>query len=207
MKMDYTKSVHRDSHRFFAVSLLLLQSLCALLAPQVFAAGLPTSSPVNPAFEEYLAKPEQRVAALSVSEQAVTNQFLFLTLRLKSGVVTLEKALVVSGTLKPQRDSTEADLLLVTLEQGGGGACWSLAIDDPSVQRQEYEDPQQPGALRSKRVQVDDIEFVVRAPLTVGARYIGVYRKEKGTQAATPGASAPAHKLLARIELPGDVTR
>ena len=93
------------------------------------------------------------------------------------------------------------------MEQGGGGACWSLAIDDPSVQRQEYEDPQQPGALRSKRVQVDDIEFVVRAPLTVGARYIRVYRKEKGTQAATPGASAPAQKLLARIELPGDVTR
>ena len=71
-----------------------------------------------------------------VQARDATNQFPFLTLRLKSGAVTLEKALAVSGTLQPQQDSTEVEPLVVTLEQAGGGACWSLAIDDRSVQRQ-----------------------------------------------------------------------
>lgn len=136
-----------------------------------------------------------------------TNQFLFLTLRLKGGAVTLEKASVVSGTLKPQQDSTDAEPLLVTLEQAEGEARWSLAIDDSSIQRYEYEDPQQPGALKSKLVQVDDVEFIVRAPLTPGVRHIAIYRKEKSIQPATAGESPPAKRLLARIELPKEVTK
>ena len=137
----------------------------------------------------------------------VTNQFLFLTLRLKGGVLTLEQASIVSGTLKPQQDSTEAEPLLVALEESGGVVRWSLAMDDPSVQRHEYEDPQQPGVLKSKLVHFDDIEFVVRAPLTPGVRSIVIHRKEKTVPAATPGAAPAAKKLLARIDLPKEVTK
>jgi hypothetical protein len=136
-----------------------------------------------------------------------TNQFLFLTLRLKGGTVTLEKASVVSGTLKPQQDSTDAEPLFVTLEPAEGEARWSLAIDDPSIQRYEYEDPQQSGVLKSKLVQVDDVEFVVRAPLTPGVRHIAIHRKEKSVQPAKAGALPAAKTLLARIELPKEVTK
>jgi hypothetical protein len=136
-----------------------------------------------------------------------TNQFLFLTLRLKGGIVTLEKASVVSGTLKPQQDSTDAEPLLVTLEQADGVERWSFAMDDPSIQRYEYEDPQHPGSLKLKLVPVDDIEFIARVPLSVGVRRMAVYRKQKSTQPAKAGASAATKRLLARIELPREVTK
>jgi hypothetical protein len=106
-----------------------------------------------------------------------TNQFLFLTLRLKDDAFTLESASVVSGTLKPQQDSTDAEPLLITLEQGEGETRWSLMIDDPSVQRYEQESTKQPGLLEAKLVKVDDVEFIVRAPLTRGIRSIAIYRK------------------------------
>ena len=136
-----------------------------------------------------------------------TNQFLFLTLRLKGRVVTLEKAAIVSGTLKPQVNSTDAEPLFVTLEQAEGAESWSLAMNDPSIQRYEYEDPQQPGVLKSKIVQVDDIEFIVRTPMTPGVRRIAIHHMDKSAKAASPGAAPAAKKLLARIDLPKEVTK
>jgi hypothetical protein len=137
-----------------------------------------------------------------------TNQFLFLTLRLKDGTVTLEKAQKVSGRLKSQLDSTDAEPLLISLEKTSGEESWSVTIADPSIERLEYEDPDQPGALKSKVVQLDDVEFVVRAPLIVGVRQLAVYRKEN--KAPSPGKSSPlneAKKLLVRVNLPDAVVK
>ena len=135
-----------------------------------------------------------------------TNQFLFLTLRLKDGVVTLEKAQLVTGTLKPQQNSTEEKPLLITLEQTKGIAQWSLTMDDPSVQRLEYEDPQQPGALKTKLIATDDIEFIVRTPLISGVRHLAIHRQAAQTQ-LTAGGSSATNTLLARLELPQAVIK
>ncbi|MGC3958332.1 MAG: M64 family metallopeptidase [Verrucomicrobiota bacterium] len=81
------------------------------------------------------------------------------------GKITLEKAQLVAGTLKPQQNSTDEKLLLISLEQTKDIAHWSLSIDDPSVQRLEYEDPEHPGALKTKWVTSDDAAFIVLAPL------------------------------------------
>jgi hypothetical protein len=137
-----------------------------------------------------------------------TNQFLFLTLRLKGGTATLEKAQKVSGRLKKQLDSTDAESLLINLEKSSGEESWSVTIADPSIERLEYEDPDQPGALKSKVVQLDDVEFVVRAPLIVGVRQLAVYRKEK--KESPPGKSSLANeskRLLVRINLPDAVVK
>lgn len=135
-----------------------------------------------------------------------TNQFLFLTLRLKAGAVTLEKAQVVTGTLKPQSDSTEEKPLLISLEQNTGIAQWSLTMDDPAVQRLEYEDPQQPGVLKTKWLTTDDTEFIVRTPLITGVRHLAIHRKSPPAK-LTLGSSAATNSLLARIELPQNVTK
>ena len=135
-----------------------------------------------------------------------TNQFLFLTLRLKDGVVTLEKAKIVAGTLKPQQNSTDEKPLLISLEQTNGIAQWNLTMDDPSVQRLEYEDPQQPGVLKTKLVATDDIEFIVRTPLITGVRHLAIHRQAAQTKLTAGGASA-TNSLLARIELPTTVTK
>jgi hypothetical protein len=107
----------------------------------------------------------------------------------------------VKGTLKPQRDSDEPESLVVSLEAAIGEERWKLSIADPSLQRLEYEDPDQPGTLRSKSVKVDDVEFVVRAPLTAGVRQVVVSRKEK------TGQQLNQKRLLARIPLPAQAIK
>lgn len=146
------------------------------------------------------------VLGLSLSAAEEDGKFLFLTLRYKDGVITVMKSAVVSGTLKPQRDSTKPDALQITLEKTEGESAWSVAMDDPSVRRYEYEDPQQPGVIRSKEVKRNDLEFIVRAPLLAGVRHLAVYRQEPPAPGAKP-AAAPVKKLLARHTLPPEVTR
>lgn len=136
-----------------------------------------------------------------------TNQFLFLTLRVKDGVVTLDQAKVVKGALKPQADSRDAERLQLSLEHADGRVAWNLEIDDPSVQRYEYEDPEHPGQLKSKLVRVDDVQFIVRTPLQVGVCRIAIHRIRKGAERAPPGASVAEKNLLARIDLFRNVTQ
>ncbi len=83
---------------------------------------------------------------------------------------------------------------------------WSVVIDDPSVRRYEYEDPLQPGVLRAMEVKLNDIEFIVRAPLVADVRHLGVYREEPRTSGAKAPAT-PAKKLVVRHALPEEVTR
>ena len=75
------------------------------------------------------------------------------------------------------------------------------------MQRHEYEDPQQPGALKTKIVHVDDAVINVRAPLSTGVRFLAVYRKVISPANAAAIASPPDKTLLARISLPEEVTR
>src|SRR5258705_4770786 len=105
------------------------------------------------------------------------------------------KSAVVSGRLKPQRDPPRPDALQITLEKTEGESAWRLAMDDPSVRRYEYEDPQQPGVIRSKEVKVNDIEFIVRAPLVAGVRHLAVYRHVPPAPRAKQSA-APAQQML-----------
>lgn len=146
------------------------------------------------------------VLCLSLRAADEDEKFLFLTLRCKDGVITVVKSTVISGALKSQRDSAKPDALHITLERTAGESAWSVAIDDPSVRRYEYEDPQQPGVIRSKEVKVNDIEFIVRAPLVAGVRHLAVYRREPPAPGAKAPA-APAKKLLVRHTLPKEVTR
>src|SRR5262245_33663579 len=136
-----------------------------------------------------------------------TNQFRFLRLRLQAGKVTLIESSVVPGTLKPQHDAAETEPLVVSLESNSGEVRWSLSIADPSRQRYEYEDPDRPGFIRSKTVQLDDVEFIVRAPLTPGAQHVAVYRKEQTAPQAKAGQPATEKRLLALIPLPPETSK
>jgi len=133
-------------------------------------------------------------------------KFLFLTLRFKDGVVTVVKSTLVNGTLKPQRDSKKTDAFHISLGKTEGESIWSVAIDDPSVCRYEYEDPQAPGTIRVKEVKLDDVEFIVRVPLIDGVRQLEVYRHESPASGAKQ-PTTPVKKLLLQHKLPQEVTR
>ncbi|MDB6027818.1 MAG: hypothetical protein JWM68_4041 [Verrucomicrobiales bacterium] len=138
---------------------------------------------------------------------AGTNQFLFLTIQIKGGVLTMQKASVVAGSLKPQQDSKDAEALVVALEDAEGKDRWSLAMEDPTIQRLEYEDPQHPGVIKSTVTHLDDVEFIARVPLMIGVRHVAIYRKEKNVPPTRTGAPSADKRLLHRIELPKEATK
>ena len=134
-------------------------------------------------------------------------QFLFLTLRLRGNVVTLEKARVVQGTLKPQKDSTDEDPVIIALEEVEGKERWTIAINDPSIERLEYEDPQQPGVIKSTVVHNDDVEFIARVPLMADIHHVAVFRRQKQAPVGNAVAKAVSRKLLGRMELPKEARK
>ncbi len=143
----------------------------------------------------------------TATAQPEQDKFFFLTFRLKAGVVTLVKSQVMPGTLKPQRDSTRAVALRFVLEKAEDQPLWSRRVDDPSVQRLEYEDPDHPGEIRSKVVQLDDVEFIVRAPYRKEVRHVAIYREELSPPVAGEKAAPPRKQLLVRIPLPQEESK
>ena len=150
-------------------------------------------------------------SALAFGQAKEENKILFLHLRMKDGVITLAKSITVPGTLKPQRRLEKPGAFQFELETAAGVSLWNGAMDDPSIRRYEYEDPENPGAIKTKMVQLAEVEFVVRVPVLKDARQFSLYRTETSTAkggAPPAGAQArPARTLLTRIQLPADDTR
>ena len=144
------------------------------------------------------------VCVCATTAQPDQARFFFLTFRLKAGALTLVKARVMPGTLKPQRDGTQPDALRFVLEQAADESLWSRRLDDPSVQRLEYEDPDHPGQIKSKTVQLDDVEFIVRAPYHPNARQVVIYREHVEIPVDGAKAAPPVRQLLARLPLPAE---
>jgi hypothetical protein len=65
----------------------------------------------------------------------------------------------------------------------------------------EYEDPDNPGVIKSKIVPVANTEFVVRAPFYKQARSVAVFR-EGPASAGSANAPATAQTLVLRASLP-----
>jgi hypothetical protein len=133
-------------------------------------------------------------------------RFIFLHLRMKDGVITLVKSSTVSGALKPQLRADKTGNIQFEVETKAGVAQWAGWMDDPSIRRYEYPDPDNPGAIKPKLVQVSEAEFAVRIPVVKDAHYLSFYRLEtaQAKAPALPGTQAakPAKSLIAKIELP-----
>jgi hypothetical protein len=128
--------------------------------------------------------------------------FYLLTFRMKTGEVAMVRSQLVPGTLKSQPAPQFKAPLLVALEDTNGLELATARLDDPSVRRYEYEDPDHPGAIQFKVVPVEDTEFMIRIPQPAGATRVAVYRET--TVAGTPSpekAKPPERELLKRFDL------
>jgi hypothetical protein len=130
--------------------------------------------------------------------------FLFLTLRMRTGEVSVVRSQIVPGTLKPQPAPRAPEPLAVVLEDSDGTELATARLDDPSLRRFEYEDPDQPGAIKARTVPVDDTEFIVRVPQPARATRVAVYREAAGAAGtgSTERVKPPDRKLLKRLDLP-----
>jgi hypothetical protein len=134
-------------------------------------------------------------------------QIFFLHLKLQSNQVSLVSASVAPGRLKvfPERRAA-LDLEVAT---SAGQVLWTNSVADPSFRHLEYEDPDHPGQIISKEVQLTNTEFTVRVPVIRDAHHVNFYLSQSlaGTNAA--GANplsahlpAPQRRDLGSVILP-----
>ena len=131
-----------------------------------------------------------------------TDHIVFLHLRLKDGVVTLVRSSVRPGQLKTPIASDKKGEIHLELTATNGVSLWSEVMGDPTVQRFEYEDPDNPGKLKVKEVKVTEAEFTVRVPFYKDAKELKLHRLDKPanlTEAKAPGATK---KLLGTVAMP-----
>lgn len=122
---------------------------------------------------------------------------LFLHCRIQGQVVTVLRTAHAPGVVKPPAAATgEIEYALLSAQ---GETLWRGVLDDPRVQRFDYEDPPRSGRLRLKVIRHEAAEFVVRVPARADARWIE-FRK---LDLAAPDASArPRKTVLGRFVLP-----
>lgn len=139
--------------------------------------------------------------------QAASPQIAFLHLKLGSNQVTLVSASVSPGVLKRFPEYRAAiDLELAT---ASGQVLWTNSVANPSIRHLEYEDPDHPGEIINKEVQLTNTEFTVRVPVLPDAHHVNFFLSPPAagttaTDAKSLATNAPAaqRKLLGSVLLP-----
>ena len=120
-------------------------------------------------------------------------QILFLHLKLQSNQVSLVSASVAPGRLKVFPEHRAAlDLEVVT---SAGLVLWTNSVADPTFRHLEYEDPDHPGQILSKEVQLTNPEFTVRVPVFRDAHHVRFYVMRSSAETNGAGARPMAGHL------------
>ena len=146
-----------------------------------------------------------QVQGPDVSTTNRADGILFLHLRRDTNGIVLLDSNVRPGRLKPQ--ASRGDIEFETASAGDAGDAGDAGIldrgliQDPLVQRFEYEDPESPGRIKVKIVERPSAEFFIRVPNREAAKTIRFYRKPR----QEPGRLAPqaARELISEVILPG----
>ena len=134
---------------------------------------------------------------------AQTNQeagILFLHLKLNAQGGSLVKSTFRPGVLKPQPNPEGRDLVCEVIS-AKGETLWKGGLDDPRVQRFEYEDPPRSGRLKRKEIRREEAEFTLRVPALSEARRLEIYRLAPAG-AGGKGEPGRAKKSCGSIVLP-----
>ena len=125
-----------------------------------------------------------------VFAQAAPPRIAFLHLKLDSNQVTLVSASVSPGVLKRLPEYRAAiDLELAT---SAGLVLWSNSVPDPSLRHLEYEDPEHPGEIINKVVQLTNTEFTVRVPVLPDAHHVNFFLSQPAFGTNVTGARSLA---------------
>jgi hypothetical protein len=122
---------------------------------------------------------------------------LFLHLHLKQDAVTLVDSAWRPGILKKAREDKATGLLEYEALSETDTVLVSGRLEDPLWPRLEYEDPAEPGTLRSLSLQRDETEFTLRIAYQSNLRSICFYR----SSSLLPGLRQPIapRQFLGRV--------
>ncbi|HJW31321.1 MAG TPA: hypothetical protein VJ508_18965 [Saprospiraceae bacterium] len=101
-----------------------------------------------------------------------SDKMIFLRLRLKNDVISLIGKTIRHGKFKQSRLERTRDGIRYTITSSTGESLATGFIEDPSLRRYEYEDSTQAGHIKTKVVEVPDVEFTLRIPVRTGMQSI-----------------------------------
>ncbi len=106
-------------------------------------------------------------------------KILFLELQLRTNSVSLVRAAVRPGVLKPRPPVSASSAIYFDLVSKDGQVLWQGSTEDPRSRVIEYEDPPRSGKLRRKTARFDETGFSVRLPSLANAQRVEFYEWEK----------------------------
>jgi len=109
---------------------------------------------------------------------------IFLQLHIAKDTLSLVKSTIVSGTVKQPRVMSRAAGIYYEVESESDSVIASGIVDDPLIRHLEYEDPDNPGTLKSKVVQLTETDFVLRLRYSEDIESVSFYRMEAGANKA-----------------------
>lgn len=127
------------------------------------------------------------------------HKILFLQLRMQGDTIRLVGSNITPGVVKRARGSGPNAAIQYKVYSATGLLLWEGAMDDPSIRRYEFENPEKPGQLVAKLVKLQDVEFTLRIPLKEGVRYVQFYRTE--STRSTVGKQGNVKKPISIIEV------
>lgn len=122
---------------------------------------------------------------LRAEENTSPGEIVFLHLQIDSARVTLLDTRTVAGSLKIPRGDRVYRAVYFEAADKSGKVVYQGSIDDPLVKRLEYEDPDNPGKLKSKTVILDNAELTVRIPGNMNIESVSFYRLGAGSDIAS----------------------
>jgi len=134
--------------------------------------------------------------SLSAADDKDGAKIIFLHMRIDADGVSLVDSRTVPGRLKTPRTDQPRGEIVYELVAEQSIALYTAGISDPLTLRFDYEDPDQPGRLRSKTVQLEETEFTVRVPYAAEATHVNFYRVDR---AAGTSAQAATRQLIGSI--------
>jgi len=126
-------------------------------------------------------------------------QIVFLHLRMKSDTLALVKSALRPGRVKQRRLVEKSGGIYYEVISASGKSLWQGVTDDPSQQRLEYEDPDHPGELKIKYVELNEAEFTLRIPFKPAMHRLELYRIAPA--APVSGRQKVARQLIGSVPL------
>lgn len=92
------------------------------------------------------------------------SKILFLQFKIKNDRITLVKSTIKSGVAKQPASVADKNSLYYQLFSPSRASLGKGSMKDPLIQHFEYEDPDHPGQIKRKEIQLKETEFTLRIP-------------------------------------------
>jgi hypothetical protein len=130
------------------------------------------------------------------AEESDAAGIVFLRLHIDKDSISLIESIVVPGALKQPRAGSSYRDIYYEIESKTGSIIASGTVDDPLFRSVEYEDPDNPGTLKTKLIELSEADFVLRLNYKDDIEFVSFYRV---TGSRRDSGDKSSQELLGRV--------